>query len=47
MATRLGTSLTGWAIGNVAAEFWPDIHQRFFTNGFLHRRQPKPPSLHR
>ena len=37
MATRVGTSLTGWAIGNVAAEFWPDVHQKFFRNGFFHR----------
>ena len=47
MATRVGTSLAGWAIGNVAAEFWPDIHQKFFPNGFLHRKQTKPPALHR
>jgi hypothetical protein len=47
MATRVGTSLFGWGIGNVAAEFWPDIHQKFFANGFLHRKQPKPPVLHR
>lgn len=47
MATRLGTSLAGWALGNVAAEFWPDIHQKFFPNGFLHRKQPKPPALRR
>lgn len=47
MAYRLGTSLAGWAIGNVAAEFWPDIHQKFFPNGLLHRKQPKPPALHR
>ncbi len=46
MATRVGTSLGGWAIGNVAAEFWPDIHRKFFSNGFLHRKQPKPPTPH-
>lgn len=46
MATRVGTSLAGWAIGNVAAEFWPDIHQKFFANGFLHRKSP-PPVPHR
>jgi hypothetical protein len=40
MATRVGTSLAGWALGNVAAEFWPDIHQKFFPNGFLHRKAP-------
>ena len=42
MATRVGTSLGGWAIGNVAAEFWPDVRQKFFANGFLHRRPPQP-----
>ncbi len=47
MATRVGTSLAGWAIGNVAAEFWPDIHQKFFANGFLHRKAPPPPVPHR
>jgi hypothetical protein len=47
MATRVGTSLGGWAIGNVAAEFWPDIHQKFFANGFLHRKAPQPPLPHR
>jgi hypothetical protein len=41
MATRVGTSVMGWAIGNVAAEFWPDIHKKFFQNGFL-RSKPKP-----
>ena len=43
MATRVGTSLGGWAIGNVASEFWPDIRQKFFPNGFLHRKAPQPP----
>ncbi|MGO4884989.1 MAG: hypothetical protein ACLP59_29845 [Bryobacteraceae bacterium] len=47
MATRLGTSIGGWAIGNVAAEFWPDIRQKFFANGFLHRKPPQPPVPHR
>ena len=48
MATRVGTSLAGWALGNVAAEFWPDIHQKFFPNGFLHRKAPQPlPLPHR
>ena len=47
MATRVGTSLAGWALGNVAAEFWPDIRQKFFSNGFLHRKPPQPPLLHR
>jgi hypothetical protein len=47
MATRLGTSLAGWAIGNVAAEFWPDVHRKFFQNGFWHRKPPPPPVLHR
>jgi hypothetical protein len=42
MTARLGTSLAGWALGNVAAEFWPDIHQKFFPNGFLHRKPPQP-----
>ena len=46
MATRLGTSLAGWGLGNVAAEFWPDIHRKFFQNGFLHRKAP-PPILHK
>jgi hypothetical protein len=46
MATRVGTSLGGWAIGNVAAEFWPDIQRKFFSNGFLHRKPPKPPAPH-
>jgi hypothetical protein len=45
MATRVGTSVAGWALGNVAVEFWPDIHQKFFTNGFLHRKAPQPPAL--
>jgi hypothetical protein len=47
MAARLGTSLSGWAIGNVAAEFWPDIHRKFFQYGFLHRKAPPPAILHR
>jgi hypothetical protein len=47
MATRLGTSLAGWALGNVAAEFWPDIHEKFFSNGFRHRKAPPPPLPHR
>ena len=47
MATRLGTSLAGWGLGNVAAEFWPDIHRKFFQNGFLHRKAPPPPILHK
>ena len=47
MASRVGTSLAGWAIGNVAAEFWPDIHQKFFRNGLLHRKAPQPPIPHR
>jgi hypothetical protein len=42
MATRVGTSLGGWAIGNVASEFWPDIRQKFFAHGFLHRKPPQP-----
>jgi hypothetical protein len=46
MATRVGTSLGGWAIGNVGAEFWPDIQRKFFSNGFLHRKPPKPPAPH-
>jgi hypothetical protein len=45
MFTRLGTSAAGWALGNVAAEFWPDIHQKFFPNGFLHRKPPEPTAL--
>jgi hypothetical protein len=47
MATRLGTSLAGWGLGNVAAEFWPDIHRKFLQNGFLHRKPPPPPILHK
>jgi len=47
MASRLGTSLAGWALGNVAAEFWPDIRRKFFANGFLQRKPPPPPILHR
>jgi hypothetical protein len=47
MATRVGTSLAGWAIGNVSAEFWPDIRQKFFPNGLLHRKAPQPPIPHR
>jgi hypothetical protein len=47
MATRVGTSVAGWALGNFAAEFWPDIHQKFFPNGFLHRKAPQPPLPHR
>jgi hypothetical protein len=42
MATRLGTSVAGWAIGNVAAEFWPDIRRKFFPNGLLRRAPPIP-----
>jgi hypothetical protein len=45
MATRVGTSLAGWAIGNIGSEFWPDIRQKFFPNGFLHRKAPQPPLL--
>jgi hypothetical protein len=45
MATRLGTSMAGWALGNVASEFWPDIHQRFFPNGLRRRKAPQPPAL--
>lgn len=40
MGTRVGTSLAAWAIANVGSEFWPDIHQKFFPNGFLHRKAP-------
>jgi hypothetical protein len=47
MATRVGTSLVAWAIGNIGSEFWPDIHHKFFPNGFLHRKQQIPPALHR
>jgi hypothetical protein len=43
MATRVGTSVAGWAFGNVLSEFWPDIHEKFFPNGFLHRKPPQPP----
>jgi hypothetical protein len=42
MATRVGTSVAGWALGNVASEFWPDLRQKFFANGFLHRKAPAP-----
>ena len=42
MGARVGTSLAGWAFGNVLAEFWPDIHQKFLRNGFLHRKAPQP-----
>jgi hypothetical protein len=45
MATRVGTSVAGWAIGNMASEFWPDIRQKFFSSGFLHRKPPQPPAL--
>ncbi|MGA2735912.1 MAG: hypothetical protein ABSG65_00515 [Bryobacteraceae bacterium] len=45
MGTRVGTSVAGWALGNFAAEFWPDIHQKFFPNGFPHRKVPPPPAL--
>jgi len=47
MGTRVGTSLAGWAIGNVSSEFWPDIRRKFFPNGFLHRKPPQPPAPHR
>lgn len=40
MAARVGTSLGGWALGNVAAEFWPDIQRKFFQNGVLHLKRP-------
>jgi len=46
MFTRAGTSLAGWALGNTAAEFWPDIHRKFFPNGFPHRKPPQPPVPH-
>jgi len=42
MAARLGTSTAGWAIGNVAAEFWPDIHRKFFPSRLPHRPPPVP-----
>ncbi|MGA2135555.1 MAG: hypothetical protein ABSH50_24965 [Bryobacteraceae bacterium] len=47
MFTRVGTSLGGWAIGNVAAEFWPDIQRKFFRNGFPHLGKQKEPAPHR
>jgi hypothetical protein len=47
MATRVGTSLMGWGLGNVMAEFWPDIRQKFFRNGFLHHKPPQAPIPHR
>ena len=47
MATRVGTSVAGWAFGNVMSEFWPDIRQKFFANGFIHRKPPQPPLPHR
>lgn len=47
MFTRAGTSVAGWALGNTAAEFWPDLHRKFFPNGFLHRKPPQQPLPHR
>jgi hypothetical protein len=47
MASRVGTSMAGWALGNVLAEFWPDIHQKFFPSGILHRKPPQPALPHR
>jgi len=41
MAGRIETSLFSNLTGNLMSEFWPDIQERFFRNGFLHR-QPKP-----
>jgi hypothetical protein len=41
MAERLSTSLTGWAIGNMMGEFWPDIQHKFFRNGFFGGKPPK------
>jgi len=43
MGTRVGTSLAGWALGNVMTEFWPDIHHKFFPYGILHRQSPPQP----
>ena len=45
VASRFGTSLAASALSNILPEFWPDIHQKFFTNGFLHRKAPQPPAL--
>jgi hypothetical protein len=30
VASRFGTSLTAWGLGNLLPEFWPDIRQKFF-----------------
>lgn len=40
MAGRLSTSLTSGVIGNLSAEFWPDIQKRFFHH--RHAKQPTP-----
>ncbi len=42
MAGRIETSLFSDVTGNLMAEFWPDIHDRFFRSGFLHRKKPQP-----
>jgi hypothetical protein len=39
MAGRLYTSLTSAVIGNISAEFWPDIQKKFFQKHFFHKKQ--------
>ena len=39
VATRFGTSMVAWSLGNLLPEFWPDIHQRFF-----HHKPPRRPA---
>ncbi len=42
MLERVETSLFSDVTGNLMAEFWPDIHDKFFRNGFLRRKKPQP-----
>jgi hypothetical protein len=42
MAERVETSLFSGVTGNLMAEFWPDIREKFFRNGILHRKKPQP-----
>jgi hypothetical protein len=42
MAGRLYTSLSSGVISNLTSEFWPDIRQKFFRNGFFHHKRAKP-----
>jgi hypothetical protein len=36
VASRFGTSIVAWGLGNLLPEFWPDIHDKFFH----HKQRP-------